>query len=111
MPTRTWVRITHKSGSIDLEGVRRPKPMAGRLAAIFTDGLPTPLVTSLVSSKTLSKLFEVTMGQDTTFDIDDSFSGRIVLAAAAMDTTLKDFIEARQNILGLAREVKRIGVN
>jgi hypothetical protein len=51
------------------------------------------------------------MGQDTTFAIDDSFSGRIVLAAAAMDTTLKDFIEARQNILGLAREVKRIGMN
>jgi hypothetical protein len=77
---------------------------------IFTDGAPAPLVTSLVTSKTLSKSLDATRVQNVT-SAEDTLSGGITLMAAAVDTTLKDSIEVRRKILGLGREVKMMGMN
>jgi hypothetical protein len=89
--------------------VGQPSMLAAR-PPIFADGVPTPLVISLVTSKALSKSLDATRVQDATY-AGDSFSGGIALAVAVVDTTLKDSMEVRRKILGLGREVKRMEMN
>jgi cephalosporin-C deacetylase-like acetyl esterase len=85
--------------------VGQPSMLAAR-PPIFADGVPTPLVISLVTSKSL----DATRVQDVTY-AGDSFSGGIALAVAVVDMTLKDSMEVRRKILGLGREVKRMEMN
>jgi hypothetical protein len=65
---------------------------------------------SLVASKTLSKSLDATRVQDATFT-GDSLTDGIPLIAAAVDMTLKDFMEVRKKVLGLGIEVKRMRMN
>jgi hypothetical protein len=67
-----------------------PGELAGR-SAIFADGAPAPLMTSLAHDMTLA--------------IDASFNGAIFLTTAAVDRALKESMEGERVNKSFGREV------
>jgi hypothetical protein len=60
--------------------------------AIIGSGMPAPLVTYFTACKAFSKSVDATRTHDTTLAGDASLKGRIILAAAVVDKSLKGSI-------------------
>jgi hypothetical protein len=58
-------------------------------SAIFTDGVPAPLMTFFTASKALFRFVDVTKAHDMTLVGGASLNGGIFLAAAVVDKALK----------------------
>jgi hypothetical protein len=58
-------------------------------SAIFANGAPAPLVTSIAASKSFCRSVNATKAYDMTLAGDASFNGGIFLAVAAVDRALK----------------------
>jgi hypothetical protein len=83
----------------------RPGELADRLA-IFTDGAPTPPMTSFAASKSFSRSVDATKAHDMTLVGSMSFNGRIFLAAAAVDRSLKASMAGERMNKSFGREVR-----
>jgi hypothetical protein len=73
---------------------------------IFTDGAPTPPVTSLVASKSFSRSVDATKAHDMTLAGGASFNGGIFLAAVVVDRALKGSMVGEWMNKSLGREVR-----
>jgi hypothetical protein len=86
--------------------------MAGRLGelvgqpAIFNNGTPAPLVTSLEASKYFCRSVDVTKAHDMTLAGGASFNGGIFLMAAALDRALKGSMAGERMNKSFRREVR-----
>jgi hypothetical protein len=85
--------------------VDQPGELAGR-PTIFTNGTPTPIVTSFVASKSFYRYVDVINTHDMTLVGDASFNGRIFLAMVAVDKTLKGSMAGERMNKSFGKEVR-----
>jgi hypothetical protein len=83
----------------------QPGELAGR-PAIFTDGAPTPPVTSFAASKSFWRSVDVINAHNMTLASDASFNGGIFLAVAGVDRALKGSMEGDRMNKSFGREVR-----
>jgi hypothetical protein len=88
----------------------RPGELVGWLA-IFTDGMPTPPVTSLAASKSFSRSVDATKAHDMTLAGGASFNSGIFLAAATVDRALKGSMARERMTKSFGREVREKEMN
>jgi hypothetical protein len=79
--------------------------------AIFTNGTPTPLVTSFAASKSFSSSIDATKAHDMTLAGGASFNGGIFLAVAAVDRALKGSKVGQRMNKSFGREVREKGMS
>jgi hypothetical protein len=88
----------------------QPGELVGWLA-IFTDGMPTPPMTSLTASKSFSRYIDATKAHDMTLAGGASFNSGIFLAAAAVDRALKGSMAGERMNKSFGREVREKAMN
>jgi hypothetical protein len=77
--------------------------------AIFIDGAPAPLVTSLATSKSFSRSVDVIKAHDMTLVGGASFNGGIFLETAVVDKALKASMAGERMNKSFGREVRGRG--
>jgi hypothetical protein len=82
-----------------------PGELADR-PAIFTDGMPTPPVTSFAASKSFSRSIDATKAHDMTLAGGTSFNGAIFLVTVALDKALKGSTAGERMNKSFGREVR-----
>jgi hypothetical protein len=83
----------------------RPGELVGQ-PAIFADGAPVPPVTSLVASKSVSRVVNATKAHDMALAGGASFNGGIFPAVAAVDKALKGSMTGERMNKSFGREVR-----
>jgi hypothetical protein len=86
------------------------RELAGQ-PAIFTHGVPAPLMTSFVASKSFSWSVDVTKSHDLTLVGGASFNGGIFLMAVAVDRALKGSMAGERVNKTFGREVREKETN
>jgi hypothetical protein len=75
-------------------------------SAIFTDGVPAPLITSFAASESFSRSVDATKAHDMTLVGGACFNGVIFLMAAAVDRALKGSMVGERMNKSFGREVR-----
>jgi hypothetical protein len=73
---------------------------------IFTDGMPTPPVTSFATSKSFCRSVDATSTHNMTLAGDASFNGGIFLVATTVDRALKGSMAGERMNKSFGREVR-----